>query len=230
MFEQLKVFVGDNAEALKLIDTLEATTTSNVQTINDHEKTIKEIKDTRDKYKSGNALVKSVLGVDAVNEDTIKEAIKALKGGRSDEKSLAEIDNLKKLLKDATNENVAIAQSYQDRLQSMALDNALANAGLGANVANEAMYGIVSGLVREGATFENDVIVYKNQDGSTIYGNDKVPLTLESRISQLKSDDNYKGLFKVDVASGTGTPPRSGGGVNNIEHASATEMMKAGRK
>jgi len=231
MFEQLRAFVGDNAAALALIDTLEGTTTSNIQTINDHEKTINEIKGTRDKYKGGNTLIKSLLGVEAVNEETIKEALKALKGGKGDEQSLAEIENLKGLLEKATNDNTDLKTGYEGKLQSMALDNALANAGLGANVANEAMYGIVSALVREGATFENDAIVYKNIDGTTAYGKNNTPLGITDKIDQLKTDPNYAGLFKVDVNPGSGSPAITiVAGQGDQVPMKGTEMMKAGRE
>ena len=231
MFEKLKAFVGDNAEALALIDTLEGTSTSNVQKINTLETENAAVKETRDKYKSGNALVKSILGVDTVNEETIKEALKSLKGsGKDDSKSLAEIENLKTLLKGSTDELENTKTDYEGKLQSMALDNALANAGLGADVANEAMYKIVSELVRDGAVFEDDKIVYKNADGSTQYDDDKQPLGIDSKVNQLKSDPSYAGLFKVDVISGSGTPPKPGGAnLDQTKDLTPNQKMAAGR-
>jgi len=230
MFEKLRAFVGDNAEALKLLDTLEGTTSSNVQTINDHERTISEVKETRDRYKQSSTDIKSLLGLEVVNEEAIKEAIKALKSGKGDDKSLAEIENLKGLLEKATHDNKSLTSGYEGKLQSMALDNALANAGLGANVANKAMYGIVSDLVREGATFEDDKIVYKKPDGTTIYGKDNTPLTMPNKIDQLKADPNYAGLFKVDVKSGSGGNPNPGQGGESTEKLSPSQKMAAGRQ
>lgn len=231
MFEKLREFVGDNSEALKLIDTIEGTTSDNVQKINDLETKVAAVTETRDRYKSGNALVKSILGVDTVNEETIKEAIKSLQGNKGDDQSKAEIDNLKGLLEAVKGEKDTLKSEYEGKLHSMALDNALANAGLGANVANEAMYKIVADIVREGAVFEDGQIRYKTSDGATVYGKDKTPLTLESKIEHLKSDPNYLNLFKADVAGGTGTPTTTGGnGADKTEGLSPTEMMKHGRK
>lgn len=231
MFEKLRAFVGDNAEALALIDTIEGTSNENVQKINDLETTVEAVKQTRDQYKAGNALVKQVLGVDQVNEDTIKEAIKALKGGKGDDANKAEIDNLKKLLKETADERDNLKKDYEGKLQSMALDNALANAGLGANVANEAMYGIVADLVKKGAVLDGDQIVYKNEDGSTIYGDDKQPLNIQTKMDQLKNDPSYAGLFKVDVVAGSGTPPRQGGAniTADTKEMSPSQKMAAGR-
>lgn len=231
MFEKLRAFVGDNAEALKLIDTIEGNSSENVQKINDLETKVAAVTETRDRYKSGNALVKSILGVDTVNEDTIKEAIKSLKGGKQDDTSKAELEKLQDLLKAAEVEKSTLKSEYEGKLNTMALDNALANAGVGAKVANEAMYKVVTGLVREGAVFEDGKIVYKAEDGTTVYGNDKTPLTLSGKIEQLKSDPSYAGLFIPDVNSGTGTPPGGGDGADKkVETLSPTEMMKSGRK
>jgi len=210
MFEKIKALVGDNTEALQEITAVEEAVKQNVETINTLERKVADISETRDKYKAGNSLVKSVLGVDAVNEDTLKEAIKTLKDGKSDDMSMAEIKNLKDLLAKATDEKQSITSQYESKLQNMALDNAIFNAGLGANVANEEMYNIVAGIVRNGAVFDNGEVVYKNADGSTVYGSDNKPLTIKSKIEQIKSDANYAGLFKPDTASGSGTSPRQG--------------------
>lgn len=232
MFEKLRAKVGDNAEVLALIDQIEGTTNDNVQKINELETSLTAVKQTRDQYKAGNALVKQVLGVDQVNEDTIKEAIKALqKGGKGDDANKAEIDNLKKLLQETADERDNLKKDYEGKLQSMALDNALANAGLGANVANEAMYSIVADLVKKGAVLDGDQIVYKNEDGSTVYGDDKKPLNIQSKMDQLKTDPSYAGLFKVDVIAGTGTPPIQGGAEMTTEvKMTPSQKMAAGRQ
>lgn len=232
MFEKLRGLVSDNPEALKLIDAAEQSATKNVQTINDLETTVAAVKQTRDQYKSGNALVKSILGVDAVNEETIKEALKTLKGsGKGDEASKAEIENLQKLLKEAEDERTNLTQDYEGQLQSMALEQAIAGSGIAGSAANEEMFEILTTLVKTGATFEDSKVVYKNEDGSTIYGEDKQPLDIAGKVGQLKANPSYAGMFKVDVNPGTGTPAKAGG-VNNPGNAgmSSTEMMKAGRR
>lgn len=232
MFEKLRAFVGDNAEALALIDTIEGTSNDNVQKINDLETTVEAVKQTRDQYKNGNALVKQVLGVDQVNEETIKEAIKALqKGSKGDDASKAEIDNLKNLLKETTDERENLKKDYEGKLQSMALENAIANSGLVTTVANEEMYSIVADMVKKGAVLDGDQIVYKNEDGSTVYGDDKQPLNIKSKMDQLKNNPQYAGLFKVDVIAGSGTPHKQGGANLDVKTTdlSPKQKMDAGR-
>ena len=232
MFEQLRALVGDNAEATKMIDQAEAGAKANVQKINELETTVEAVKQTRDQYKSGNALVKSVLGVDAVNQETIEEAIKKLKGsGKGDDASKAEIDNLKQLLKEATDERENLEKDYQGKLQSMALEQEIAGSGIAGSAANEEMFKILTNLVKAGASIEGDKVVYKNEDGSTVYGENSQPLDIAGKVEQLKTNPAYAGMFKSDVKPGGGTPPKPGGVQNpGGEGMSSTEMMKAGRR
>jgi len=232
MFEQLRALVGDNAEAIKLIDQAESTSTANVQKINELETTVTAVKQTRDQYKGGNALVKSVLGIDAVNEDTIAEALKKFKGtGKGDEASKAEIENLKKLLKEAEDERENLTQGYEDKIQSMTLEKAIAGSGIAGAAANEEMFEILTGLVKAGASIEGGKVVYKNEDGSTVYGEDKQPLDIKGKVEKLKANPAYAGMFKVDIKPGGGTPPQGGGTITTgSEGMSSTEMMKAGRR
>jgi hypothetical protein len=230
MFEKLKAFVGDNAEALELIKSLEETSTSNVDRINTLERQVSDVTETRDKFKIANTHIKDVLGLDVVNEELIDEALAKLKGGKGDEASLAEIANLKDLLTKSEGEKNQLTQSYEGKISTMALDNEIANSGIGANVLNEAMFGIVTGLIKQGASYNDGKIVYKNEDGSTVYGADKQPLTLSGKMESLKSDPSYAGLFKPVSNPGGGAPtgnPVPGG--NNTQSLKPTEKMKAGR-
>lgn len=211
MFEQLKASVGDNAEALGFIKTLEDNSKSSVETINNLERKVTEVTQTRDKYKAGNSLVKSVLGLDTVNEETIGEAIKALKGGKDDDKSKAEIDNLKTLLEKATNDNSNLTSDYEGRIQSMALKNSLRDLGLGSLASSPQTEGDLLRHLESGAVFENDSIVYKNQDGTTVYGTNGKPLTPAEKLNSIKSDSAYAPYFKADVKRGTDTPTGSTG-------------------
>lgn len=227
--EELLALIGDNADAVKFVKQMDTTAKENVDTIQGFERKLTDITSTRDKYKQGNTLVKSLLGLETINEESINEALNSLKKGKGDDNS-AEIDNLKKLLETATNEKNQIETDYKGKLQNMALDNAITNAGVGLGVANESMLKIVTGLIKEGATYEDGKIIYKNEDGSTVYGSDNKPLDIASKVSSLKADANYAGLFKADVKSGGGG---QGGNTNHngdVSNLSATAKMQLGRK
>jgi hypothetical protein len=150
-----------------------------------------------------------LLGVEELTSEAIQEFKKS---GKGDEKSIAEINNLKGLLEAADLNTSNVTKDYETKLSTMALDNEIANSGIGANVANKEMFSIVTSLVKQGAVFKDGGIVYQNSDGSTAYGANNQPMTLSDKINSLKSDANYSGLFKPDGAGGSGTPPNSGGG------------------
>ena len=203
--EKVKALLSDNSEAQQFVSSLAEkaeNATQLTEKVNSLELKANEAITSRQQLKE---LIKNTTGLSEVSEDALKGLLDNKSKG--DDKSMAEINNLKKLLEEASNESKNISQTYEQKLQKLALDNALANAGLGANVANEAMYGIVAQLVKDGATYENDSIVYKNADGTTKYGNNGKPMTINDRVAELKSDTNYAGLFKLDVKSGSSTPP-----------------------
>lgn len=231
MFKELLELVGDNERGKEIIASLQTTSENNVATINKLEGQVSDIASTRDKFKSGNSLVKSVLGLDEVNEDSLNAYLESAKKGKGDEQSIAEINNLKELLKQATDNVQTVTTGYESKLSTMALDNEIANSGVGASFSNEAMAKIGLGLIKSGATYEDGKIVYKKEDGSTLYNTAGTPMTISDKLSELKSDANYTGFFKPDTNSGGGTPPNQGGGDNNqLPQMNATEKMKQGRK
>jgi len=222
MFEKLQGFIGDNPEALQEMKSIEATAKANVDMINTLERKVGDITTTRDKFKDGNSLVKSILGIDAVNEETLKNVFKNKDQG--DEALTAEITNLKTLLENANTEKSDLESGFNSKIQTMALDNAIASSNIGVNVANPEMYKIVTELAKNGAVFEDGKIVYKKSDGTTQY-NGSAPMTLDDKISNIQSDKNYSGLFKPDSNGGSGTPPnnKSGGSLKSMTRSQFTQ-------
>ena len=168
-----------------------------------------------------------LLGVEELTAEAIQEFKKS---GKGDEKSIAEISNLKGLLEAANLNTSNITKDFETKLSTMALDNEIANSGIGANVANKEMFSIVTSLVKQGAVFKDGGIVYQNADGSTAYGANNQPMTITDKMNTLKSDVNYSGLFKPDSNGGSGTPPSNNGSGTINSTMNATQMMKQGRK
>ena len=225
-YEQLLALIGDNAEAKTFIASIQQTSKDNTDKINTLERKAGEFKTSLDKFKLGNTLIKTSLGIDTLNEETLNEALSNLKGGKGDEKLTAEIANLKTLLETANSDKTTQSNEYESKLQTMALDNAISNSSVGANVANEAMFGIVKNLIKDGATYENGEIVYKNSDGTTAFSGSGKPMNINDKISALKSDANYAGLFKPDANGGSGTPPQNNGGSTGLKRGSMNHSEK----
>lgn len=228
MFEKLKAFVGDNAEALKLIESLETSTTQNVETINKLERTNGDLLGEVKKFKEGNSLVKSVLGIEQLNEDTIKEALGNKKGG--DEKLVADIANYKKVIDDLNGTLLNTSKEYESKLSDMALTNAIRDLGIGGLASSPVTEKLILEQLKAGATLDGGKIVYKNEDGTTVFNGSNI-MTPTEKLNTLKSNKDYAPLFKADVLAGGGKPPQGGGdNAPNIQNLSSTELMKQGRK
>lgn len=211
-FKELKELLGENSDAVSFVDTLETNTTNNVERINALEKSLDDTKTTRDKYKQGNSLVKSLLGLEQINEDTLNDFLSNNKG-KTDETLSAELKNLKDMLEKTTTEKESIVSEYENKIGKMALDNEIALSGVGTLFQNEEMYKLGMGVIKQGATFENGEIVYKNEDGTTVY-NGSSPMNLKDKVESLRSNPSYSGLFKGQ------TQGRNGGGMSNQANGS----------
>ena len=215
-FEKLKGFVGDNQEALEVIKSLESASTANVERINSLESQVNDIKSTRDKYKQGNSLVKDLLGLENINEESLSEFLSNNKAGKGDEKLTAELDNLKQLLEKANNEKESIATEYEGKLSNMALTNAIRDLGIGSLASSPIAEQTILNYLKEGATLEDGKIVYKKEDGSTVYNGTSI-MTPAEKLESLKSDENWKPFIKADINSGSGTrEPQSASNTSNF--------------
>jgi len=224
-FEKLIGLVGDNTEALEVIKVLETATKSNVETINNLELKVANITETRDKYKQGNDLIKKTFGIDNINDETI-EGLKSSKGNKDNE---AELQNLKNQIDLAQKERTDVETSYKAKLSDMALRNALSKTGLAQRAINPEMYEILEGIALKGAVYENDNIIFKNDDNSTKYHNNK-PMSLSDRVEELSTSSSYATMFKAEGTGGGGAGNGTKTKTGDTQNMSATELMNAGRK
>jgi hypothetical protein len=235
-YEKLKALVGDSEEGLGIIKTLEETASSNVKTINDLERRVTEVSDTRDKYKMGNSTVKNLLGLETINEETLKEFLDKNKGGKGgDEKLVGEINNLKDLLSKTNDEKGVMESDFNKRFDTQALDNIYLNSGatgmLSTDLSDDNKSQAKS-TIMAGAILENGGIVYK-KDGVTIFNEQTgKPLSLEDSKNQFKANPAFVGFMKPDVKNDGSNlnPANNGGGGNTTDNMTPDQMMAAGRK
>ena len=203
MFEKLIEIVGDNEEALKVINDAKATQETLTQKLNTYEVDAKKAFEKRDEFKSQLGLVKSKLGLEDLNEEALDKVLKS-KGGDD-----AELNNLKGLIEKANQEKTQIEESYKSKLSQFALKTELQKTGLAQKAIDETAYGVLESIALQGASYENDSIVFKNEDGSTKYVNG-APMTLKDKVNELYNTSSFAGLFKADGKGGTGSNPQGG--------------------
>ena len=201
--EVIKLLEG-NEDAIKFVGDLDSTKNYLTQQVNSLEVKFNEARDGRDKTKESLRYVKEKLGIDEINDDTLAKALKK-KGGDD-----AELQNLQKLLEEAKAQSKTVETEYKGKLAKYVMQNELGKTGLAQEAYNSKMYQILETEVLKDAVYENDQIIFKNVDGSTLYGDKGKPMALEDRVAMLRSDPTYAPMFKPSNNGGGG----SGGSQN----------------
>ena len=226
-WQKLKELLSESSDGLEIVKGLEATSLSNVSTINSLETKSSALSTDLSKFKLGNTIVKEHLGIEQLNEDTIKEALSKMKGGKGDEASLAEIGNLKKLLEESGVRESTLTTGYEEQLQEMALTNSLRDIGIDSVASSTRASKLLLDDLKSGAVFENNLIVYKGADGTTLYGKDNKPLTPTQRFAEMQSSEDYSGFFKADVKRGGGAQHNAGSSSNGLSRSKMSHSEKS---
>lgn len=219
--EQVLTLVGDNEEAKSFINNLNTTSTNHVETINKNETLINNLKGDLDKFKQGNSLVKSELGIDQLNQDSLSEALSKLKKGSNNDE---EISNLKLMIDKLNGEKTDITNGYESKITNLQLDNMIANSTAGANIQSDDAFATVKTLLKQGVVVEEGKAIYKT-DGVTQFGKDNQPLTLESKLESIKSNPIYAGFFGKTTAGGGGSQNNNGGSGTEINPTDTYKEM-----
>ena len=209
MYDKIIELAGSNSEMVAFLKAEQTNSNSNVTKIQSLEKTNGDLLVEIKNFKQGNTLIKDSLGLEKVNEDSIKEALGILKNTKGDESLTNEINNLKGLLEAANTDKTTLISDYESKISDNALSNALRDLGIDALGINPMASKMMLNFLKEDATFDGENIVYK-KDGVTDYLNGSV-LTPKNKLEAMKTDDNWKAFIKGDVSSGTGGRESQGG-------------------
>lgn len=227
-FQKLLELVSDNQEAQSFIKGVQETQETNVQTINKNETLITNLKGDLEKFKQGNSLVKSKLGLEQLNEDSLSEALSKLNKNGGDEALKNEIANLQKLLEEAKTQSTQLENNYVDQIRELKTGATLKDIIAKAGVIEEA-YDDAYSIAKSMMSFdENHNPIFKNADGTTKYLSNGKPMTMEDLPSVLKETKSY--MFPRETKSGGGSKGSDGQGGGQQITMNATEMMKQGRK
>lgn len=201
-FAKLRDAIGDNEAAINIAKSLEESMASLTSQVNKlelkNDELLKDNGKTRDKFR----LVREKLGIEDLTEENINAVLKS----KPDEKSQAELANLKAQLEKAYADKDSIENTYKTKMGDLVLKTELNRTGLAQKALNADTYMLLEGLVLSGASYNEDGgISFKNDDGSTSYIDGK-PMTLEDKVNQLIGNPSYVGLFKPQGQGGGGSP------------------------
>lgn len=212
MFKTLLELLKDNQEALaeaKKIQSNYDTLSSEVATL---EAKLNEAITKRDKYKRFTKSVKNKLNIEEgeeLNDDTLNTKFNSILDSK--EKDISEKEKIYKLeiekLEKEIEKSKEEAQQEVVRVNKNVLDSKLElelyKTTTGINAVNKKASQIIIDELKNGATFEDGKIVYKDKDGTTIRKNG-VALTLSQKLEDIKSSEDYSFLFKSNASSGSG--------------------------
>ncbi len=142
-----------------------------------------------------------------------------------------EFKNLQQELEKVVTERNSAQENFSTYKKTQALKNAIQTAGVEADVANPAMFDIVTSMLeKEAHVNETGDIVYQNSDGTTAYNNGKI-VTIKDKLQEIKNDINYAGLFKPQVSGGSGSKESKGsstqtGDLSKMNIAEKAQLMK----
>lgn len=221
LIQQLEA--GNTDEALQTAKALKPKFDKTVQDLNNAETKFTDAVTSRDKAKTKYKSLTDALGLS--DEDATPEAVKDLiNKGKTDETLKAEVDDLKRLLKEnEDNHGQALAEkdkAFTDKL----LEMDISKVGLTANVVNDKALEMVVGSLKSGATLENGEIVYKDQNGVIVKDATGQPITVGQKLEQFKADESNAFLFKATTNGGGGS--HNNGGTQGKKWADLTTQDK----
>ncbi len=186
--EEIKEALSDKSELVAYVEGLQEKA-NNVDTlkqkVNEYEGKLNDSIQTRDKAKDSLKLVKSTLGLEDINEDTLN-SVKGSKNNSKDESLIAEIENLKSQIQ--TNEsnykesNNALIGQVRDLTVGTELTKKIANSGI---IDDGMARADVANAVKANMTYdENNNPIFLNEDGTTRFNNNGSAFGFDDAINE----------------------------------------------
>lgn len=193
---------GDTEKATEIAETLKPKFEQTVEELKDYEEKFSGATTSRDKAKAKLNDVAESLGlkVDDLSPDKIKELMKV---GKNDEAYKAEIDNLTRLIADNEAKYNSSLEEKDQLFSDKLVEVEIAKLGLNSDVVNDKALKDVMRHLKEGATVEDGVVVYKDGDVTARNGAGR-PIGVAERMAEFKADESNSYLFKPTVNGGGG--------------------------
>jgi uncharacterized protein YhaN len=213
MFEKLMQAVGDNAEAKTEISAIQSQVSQKDATIQSLQSQFDEVKKEKDNYKKGNQLLKSALGLEQVNEETVAAKIAEL---TSNSKTAKDIHELTQALSGKDDEINRIKSEYETRFTTMKVDAELAKALDGNSdvlVDDPILRGAFKDIIAKSVGVVGDAI-----SPFTVVGDQRVPIVNDGKtldvtgyVKSVLSTDTYASFRKAHTQPSAGKLGQGGG-------------------
>lgn len=218
MFETILSLDGITDEMKRELKAVETSIQEKDTAIESLTSQFNDAKSSRDAYKAGNALVKQALGLDKINDESIKEKMEAL---TNKNKAAQQIQELTQKLSTKDREINEIKTGFEAKYTQMSIDNALNNA-----------IGAVSGRLKDDPLIRSafkDILsrsIGKVGDKIvpyTLVGDQKVPVvvngenqSIESYVATTLDSESFVSFRKPNIKTSAGNTGGGVGGSNTI--------------
>ena len=172
--------------------------------IGELEKNLKGSSEKRDQLKT---IIRTATGLEEITEEGLSDFL--TKGDGQAETYKKEISGLQGKLLESANAVDDVSAGYEKRIFDLNLDRVVTMMGAADEVHNQHAYGVIFDTLKQNASMDENGkdIIYKNEDGTTIYADGGVPATVKTMYEALRGDDNYSYLFKEQYLAGGGKGP-----------------------
>lgn len=188
--------------AAQFLNDFATSANNNVSRIGDLEKDLRIAAEKRDKLK---LTIRNATGLEEITEDALKEVLS--QGDGQAEVYQKEISQLQQKLLDSATAVDDVTKNYEKQIFDLQLDRVINQIGANTEVHNSHAYKVVMEELAKNAIFDGKDIVYKNEDGTTIYADGGNPATVKSRYEELRANDDFAYLFKEQYVKGGGKKP-----------------------
>jgi len=212
----------DNPAAAQTLTNFQTANNQALSRVSELEKDLKTSAEKRDRLKT---IIRGATGLEEINADTLADVLK----GGDVEVYKNEITSLQSKLAEGATAVDDVSKTYEEKIFKLQLDRVVNTIGAQTEVHNPHAYNVVFQELLKNATMEGDDIVYKNDDGTTVYAEGGTPATVMSQYDAIKADDSFAYLFKEQFKSGGGkapTGPKTTNGGETIRRSTMADNDK----
>jgi len=192
-----------NPQAATVLSEYQENFNNTVARVQGLEKDIKTAAEKRDSLKT---IIRNSTGLSDITEDALTEFLNS-KGDGKVEIFKKEISELQSRLSEGANAVDEVSSKYEKEIFQLKLDRAVNMLGAQNEVHSPHAYQVILDELSRGAQFNGDEVVYKNEDGTTVFTQDGQPAGIKARYDEMKADERFSYLFKEQFKSGGGKAP-----------------------
>lgn len=198
---------NNNEELLNSVKEIEQSQAANLSRIAFLEKDIQNAIDKRERQAT---LVKSKLNLNELTDEALESAISDL-SKKSSSGFEAEKNKLEGLINTLQTEKENLNKQLVDVSNRFTIEKKLNELGASKEVKGAKAFEILMDEATKGAVFENNELIFKANDGTTVRNADGTPTTLADRYNQLKESSDFMFLFEEPKT-------KSGSGIGNTKN------------